>query len=390
MNNYGGIMVKRFVAVFLVCVMILTGCKSSENNSAVNTNKEKNTDEINQVLEDSDISFDGMDDPELLQYIEDDIYSDLIYRFDSEDYIVEDISTIYISKEYLEEIEYNSKENIYFGYTLSEIDEQFEGTRYVFSLGEDGNTIVQEFEEYNNTYEKILKNIAIGTGVILVCVTISVVSGGAGMTTISTVFATSATKATEYALCSGICSGIAAGVVTQYQTDDLDEAIKEAMLQGSEGFKWGAISGAIEGGVTKALSLRKNSKKIPTPRESELRVLKKYGGDEQVSFLNGEQVSMATRNATRPDVVRYTDGVLEAIEVKNYNLDSATSRSTLYKELERQVTDRVQNLPKGSKQRIVLDVKGRGYSDDLIENVISNIRLKCADVYPNIPIDILR
>ena len=47
------------------------------------------------------------------------------------------------------------------------------------------------------------------------------------------------------------------------------------------------------------------------------------------------------------------------------------------------------NLPSGSIQRIVLDVKGRGYSDDLLQSVVQNIRVKCADVYPNIPIDIM-
>lgn len=98
---------------------------------------------------------------------------------------------------------------------------------------------------------------------------------------------------------------------------------------------------------------------------------------------------MSTQYATRPDVVRYNNGVLEAIEVKNYNLNSKTSRGTLYKELQRQIKDCVSNLPAGSTQRVVLDVKGRGYSDDLINAVINNIKVKCADIYPNIPVDIL-
>ena len=75
--------------------------------------------------------------------------------------------------------------------------------------------------------------------------------------------------------------------------------------------------------------------------------------------------------------------------MKNYNLASSSNRHTLYNELQRQVTDRVANLPAGSTQRIVLDVKGRGFSDELIQNVVNNIRVKLADVYPNIPIDVL-
>lgn len=310
-------------------------------------------------------------------------------RLNGEQYIIEDISTVYISKEYLEEIEYNSQKNIYFGYTLEELDAQFGGTRYVFTLADDGTTTVQPFEEYDDTFDQVIKNVAIGTGVILVCVTVSVVTGGVGAAPVSMIFAASAKTATTFALSSSVISAVTAGVVTQFQTGDFDEALKAAALSGSEGFKWGAISGAIVGGTSEALTLYKAVKAIPTPRDSELRALNQYGGSEQVSFLNGKEVPMSTQYATRPDVVRYNNGVLEAIEVKNYNLASKSSRSCLYQELQRQVTDRVANLPQGSTQRIVLDVKGRGFSDDLIQSVINNIRVKLDGIYPNIPIDVL-
>ena len=128
----------------------------------------------------------------LLPYLEDSIYSELVTALNSEDYFVENVNAIYISKEYLEEVAYNSQENIYFGYTLSELDSYFQGTRYVFTLGDDGQTVVTEFQKYDDTYDQMLKNVAIGTGVILVCVTVSIVTYGAGAPAVSMIFAASA------------------------------------------------------------------------------------------------------------------------------------------------------------------------------------------------------
>ena len=112
--------------------------------------------------------FSGMNDPNLLRYTEDAIYENLVATLDSDEYFVENVSAVYISQEYIDELAYNSQANIYFGYTLQELAEQFQGKKYIFTLGDDGSTIVTEFEEYDDTYDRALKNVAIGTGVILV------------------------------------------------------------------------------------------------------------------------------------------------------------------------------------------------------------------------------
>ena len=49
-------------------------------------------------------------------------------------------------EEYLDEVAFNSQSNVYFGYTLAELDEVFQGTRYIFTLGDDGNTTVRELQ----------------------------------------------------------------------------------------------------------------------------------------------------------------------------------------------------------------------------------------------------
>lgn len=58
------------------------------------------------------------------------------------------------------------------------------------------------------------------------------------------------------ALSGGVLGGVSAGVVTGIQTGDMDAAIKSAALAGSEGFKWGAITGAISGGASEAIALK--------------------------------------------------------------------------------------------------------------------------------------
>ena len=51
---------------------------------------------------------------------------------------------------------------------------------------------------------------------------------------------------------------------------------------------------------------------------------------------------------------------------------------------------RVQHLPKGATQKVVLDVRGRNYSDELLNYVIKKIQENCYDVYPNLPVEIIK
>lgn len=194
--------------------------------------------------------------PETLNYVEDTVYSTLISDLNSEKYIVESVQSIYISQEYLEELAFNSKSNIYFGYTLDELEEQFKGERFIFTLGEDGKTVVREFSPYDDTYDIIIRNAAIGTGVILVCVVITVVSKAAGATAFSAVFAASAKAGSIAAVADGLVSGVTTGVITNMETGNKEQALKEGALSASEGFKWGAIIGAITGGAEKAIALK--------------------------------------------------------------------------------------------------------------------------------------
>lgn len=252
---------KRLIVLLLSITLLLTGCVQSqfpeENQSKANETEDAAwTEASDEVVWKDDIpKYDSLDNKELLDHVEDLIYRETIHALDSEEYFVENVSAIYISKEYLDELLFNTQSNIYFGYTLAELDELFEGVRYVFTLGDDGQTTVQELQEIEDTFtEKILKNIVIGTGVILVCVTVSAVT--AGVPAVSVIFAASAKTGTIMALSSSGMGAVSAGIVRGIQTGDFEEAKEAAAIAGSEGFKWGAISGAMIGGMKETFALK--------------------------------------------------------------------------------------------------------------------------------------
>lgn len=105
--------------------------------------------------------------------------------------------------------------------------------------------------------------------------------------------------------------------------------------------------------------------------------------------MGKQEVSYGTLGATKPDIIREVNGGLEAIEVKNYDLINENNLSSLGNELKRQVSERIVNLPEGSTQRIVLDVKGRNYSPSTLDNAINSIRNKLDSIYYDIPIDVM-
>lgn len=394
---------RKYTAFLLAVIMLLTGCTTrntgisvseemtagtvtdeavTEVTAAVEEESDYTVENISAYADDDEPDFETLDDPELLQYIEDSIYAGLEENFASDDYAVQDIHSIYISKEYLDELEYNSQSNIFFGYTLKELDERFSGTRYVFTVGDDGHTAVEEFEGYDDSYERAIRDAAIGTGVILVCVTVSILTAGTGTpSAVSVIFATSARTAAIAGLQAGALSGAMAAMTKGLETDDMDEVLKSAAVEGSKSFKWAAIAGAVTGGLSEYNSLNKN---IRTPRESEKEVLKRYGGDEQVSYLNGKKVPHGTKDTSVPDVVINKKGHLEAIEVKNYDLEHNSNE--LCSVLKKQITKRWTDLPEGSTQRVVLDVRGRGYSKEFVSSVVKKVQ---ASIGSDVPIDIL-
>lgn len=202
------------------------------------------------------VSFTGLNDPELQSYIEENVYQAVLKNIDTNEYFVENVQAVYISQEYIDDLTYNSQSNIFFGYTLADLDMEFEGEKYVFNVDDNGKTKVELFEEYDDTYEQIIKNVAIGTGVILICVTVSVITAGADAPAIAYIFAGAAKSGTGFALSSAAIGGTASSAITYAKTGNVEESLKQGALDASEEFKWGAILGSVTGGVGKACALK--------------------------------------------------------------------------------------------------------------------------------------
>lgn len=345
---------RKALAILLSFAMILTGCSlqdavgsssessmdiaeftsdpetkvqaPAEQNSAADTFLQSVDTKSEEYI--NSLGFTSLNDPELMRYVEDTVYSDLVDLLDSDKYFVENIETVYISKEYLDELAYNSQENLYFGYKLSELDKAFQGQKYIFTLGDDGQTDVQPFEEYDDTYDKVIRNIAIGTGVILLCVTVAVVTGGAGLPAVSMIFAASAKSAAVVALSSGVISGVSAGVVEGMQTHDFDKAVKAAALKGSEGFKWGACTGAAAGGASEAVALKGATLNGLTMNQAAIiQKESKYPLDVIKQFSNMEQFEICKKSGLTARMVNGKTALIRKINL-NY-VDEATGLTNL-------------------------------------------------------------
>ena len=180
---------RRLLALFLSGTLLLNGCASQPQVTNPSASSEITTESIEECTSESSTAseaklveipgeekgddtdftykpeFESLNDEELLDYVKDNVYQGIVSELDSSEYFVENVDAVYISQDYLEEAAYNSKSNIFFGYTLEEVEKVYPDTQYVFTLGDDGTTIVKPFEDYDDTYEKVIKNVAIGTGV---------------------------------------------------------------------------------------------------------------------------------------------------------------------------------------------------------------------------------
>ena len=130
---------KKIIALSLFLCVILSSCsfnKSVNNDTGSNNIQERQATDV-VGSEDEDVpEFTNLSDPELCSYLEKNIYTDVITTLDSADYLVEDVKATYVSKEYLDELAYNSKSNIYFGYNLEDVEKEFGNEKYIFTCDE--------------------------------------------------------------------------------------------------------------------------------------------------------------------------------------------------------------------------------------------------------------
>ena len=113
-----------------------------------------------------------------------------------------------------------------------------------------------------------------------------------------------------------------------------------------------------------------SSTKRPSWRQSELDAAKDFPEYlEQKSFLKGEEVPYGTKGSVRPDL--YKDGF--SIDVKNYKVETASGRSNLARNIEKQYYQRIDNLPAGTKQSVLIDIRGQNVSQNNLNALYNDI-----------------
>ena len=242
---------RRLLTALLCACLVLSGCATTPSSET-------------QIVE--PVSYHYPDeyaspaDPEIAEGLEESVYASLREALNSEDFLIDEVEVAYVSQEYLDELQYNSQENVFFGYTLPEIRDYFEGVPYVFTV-ENGVTVVKPFEDYDDTWEQVAVNVATGTGVIAVCATVTVLAPAVGApTAVTAIFTFASGGAVSGAVVDAAISGVFTGITTGVQTGDIEQAIKAAALSASEDYKCGAIIGAAAAGAAEGVGLLKASK----------------------------------------------------------------------------------------------------------------------------------
>lgn len=313
-----------FLLAVVLCFSTVTIVPAAENIEESLVSDEDQTEELlagKQKISD----FTGIDDPEFLEYLKQEVYTKAVRSIHSDQYFVNEVKAIYISKEYLEESAYNMKTNTIFGYKLADLENHFQGQPYMFTVGEDGSTVVKKIEtSVDATYKKILKNVAVGTGVIIVFVTVSSVSGLiGGAPAVHLIFTVGAKSAKAAALSGMLIGGVSAATLKGYQTGDMSEAISSGVVSGSESFKWGAISGAVTGAGKEAVNLKKLCENGLTINEA-AKIQKQSGYPPEVikQFKSMKEYEVYKEAELYPMKVNGNEALIRNIDL-NYKSDLA-------------------------------------------------------------------
>jgi hypothetical protein len=109
----------------------------------------------------------------------------------------------------------------------------------------------------------------------------------------------------------------------------------------------------------------------PSWRQSEVDAGKRLGDgySEQRSFKDGKEVPYGTKGSTRPDW--YKEG--SSIEVKNYDVQTSAGQNRLVDNVVNQSVTRANNLPPGTIQSVIIDVRGQTVSRGVLNDIVNRI-----------------
>lgn len=89
---------KKIIALILCMSLMISGCSTAQNNIQEISDTVVNETEaiLNEAEYIETLNFKTLDDENLLSYVEDSVYQELVTELDSDEYFVENVSAIYI------------------------------------------------------------------------------------------------------------------------------------------------------------------------------------------------------------------------------------------------------------------------------------------------------
>jgi len=329
---------KRLISILLCCVFVLSACtpknvavpQSSEPVQGTTESPISDLESTGEVT--TDLTYElpvfsttSLNDDNLIYLLEYDLKTQLE---ENEGIIIESVESIYVSQEYIDELEYNSKENIYYGYKLSELDEQFGDVEYAFTVEGDKTIVVPIINNnYDNTLNTVIKNTAVGSGVIILLVTASIVTGGAGtpvnISTAHLIFTCAAKSAAIGASTGTATGGVFGGAkelanqLSKGKEVNWSELGKAAAVEASKGLKWGAVIGAVTGGIQSTVKLAEAGKNVGTYGDLKI-------ANNGKLLENGEEIHHVIPKASGSEL---SEGLAIKISKANHRMLTSTGSS---------------------------------------------------------------
>lgn len=119
----------------------------------------------------------------------------------------------------------------------------------------------------------------------------------------------------------------------------------------------------------------------PSPRQSEIDIGDEYGWPAQQSYKEGRPTTYGNEGSVRPDLSNSTYNI--HLDIKNYDLSSSSNRANLYNTVGQQARERAQNLPSGSHQGIVIDIRGQNIDPAVLNRIPTNIETATDGIIPS-------
>ena len=233
-------MKSKLIAFPLCFALALQGCGVPAQSST--TDGEPAAQETAQTTEDNR----KISDAGFVENLQDSVYNLIVDDLDesgnTQQIEVQEVKAVYLSKEYIEQYSFNSKETKFFGSTLGELEAKFGDQKYVFDIDENGKTVCHAVDDFDDTFDQVTKVALVGTGVILISVTIVCVTGGAPVTALVACTGSSAGAITANQ--AHIALMAASAAVAIFDDGDVGNAAKDIAFDTGSDFIMQAIGGA--------------------------------------------------------------------------------------------------------------------------------------------------